>query len=81
MQFPGRSGWAHFAPMTYGTAGPIVASVPDSEPRTEPRNLRCRAYQLAALPESAAMIALSGIRSESSWNILIGLVGSASVVA
>lgn len=31
---PGRSGCAHFAPMAYGTPGPMVASVPDSEPRT-----------------------------------------------
>ena len=25
----GRSGWANFAPIAYGTPGPIVASVPE----------------------------------------------------
>ncbi len=60
---------------------PIVASVPDSEPRTSPRNFRWRAYQLADEPESAAMMALSGNRSESSQKIRIGLIGSASVIA
>jgi len=28
----GRPGWPNFAPMAYGTPGPIVARVPDSEP-------------------------------------------------
>jgi hypothetical protein len=37
---PGRSGCAHFAPITYGTAGPIVAKVPDNEPRTPAGNFR-----------------------------------------
>ena len=57
---PGRSGCAHFAPITYGTPGPMVARVPDSEPRTPARNLRWRAYQLAAEPESAATMASVG---------------------
>ena len=44
----------------------MVASVPDSEPRSRPRNRRWRAYQLAAEPESAVTIALSGNRCDSS---------------
>ena len=78
---PGRSGWAHFAPITYGTPGPMVARVPDSEPRTPAGNFRWRAYQLAADPESAAMIALAGMPLDSSQKIRIGLTGSASVIA
>ena len=61
-----RSGCAHLAPMAYGTAGPIVASVPDSDPRAPLRILMCRAYQLAALPESEEIMALAGSRCESS---------------
>lgn len=56
----GRSGCANFAPITYGTPQPIVASVPESEPRMPGRMVRCRAYQFAVEPESEAMIALSG---------------------
>ena len=41
----GRSGWANLAPMTYGTPGPIVARVPDSEPRMPAANL-----QVAGVP-------------------------------
>ncbi len=59
----------------------MVARVPDSEPRMSPWNFRCRAYQFAALPESAATIALSGSREDSSWKIRIGLIGSAPVNA
>ena len=33
----GRSGCANFAPIAYGTALPIVASVPESDPRMSPR--------------------------------------------
>jgi hypothetical protein len=44
----------------------MVASVPDSEPRTPAGNCRYRAYQFAADPESAQMIASAGIRCENS---------------
>ena len=77
----GRSGWANLAPIAYGTAAPIVASVPDSEPRTAPRIFRNRAYQFATEPESAATIAFGGSRSESSQTIRIGLTGLASSIA
>src|ERR1700743_3226875 len=56
----GRWGWANFAPIAYGTAGPIVARLPDSEPRMPPRKRRLRAYQFAAARESAVTMALSG---------------------
>lgn len=56
----GRSGCANFAPIAYGTPGPIVASVPDSDERMPGRMVRCRAYQLAVEPESEVTIALSG---------------------
>ena len=70
----GRSGWANLAPMAYGTPGPMVASVPDSEPRCSVAvNFRCRAYQLAADPESDETMALAGSRSESSQNSRWGL--------
>src|SRR5690625_1084599 len=59
----------------------MVASVPDNEPLMLPRNRRCRAYQFAADPESADMIASSGSRDESSQKIRIGLTGSASTMA
>ena len=77
----GRPGWPNLAPMPYGTPGPIVARFPDSEPRTSPRNFSCRAYQFAEEPESAAMIASSGSRTDSSWNRRSGLTGSASTIA
>src|SRR5438034_232353 len=77
----GRSGWPNLAPMPYGTPGPIVARVPDSEPRTSPRNFSCRAYQLADEPESAATMALAGSRVDSSRNSSIGLMGLASTSA
>src|SRR5680860_270123 len=67
--------------MPYGTPGPIVASVPDSDPRMFPVNLSCRAYQLAAEPESALTMASSGSRVDSSENRRIGLIGSASTIA
>ncbi len=51
---------SNLAPMAYGTPGPIVARLPDSEPRMSPRNCRFRAYQLADEPESAVTIASSG---------------------
>src|SRR5680860_270121 len=66
--------------MPYGTPGPIVASVPDSDPRMFPVNLSCRAYQLAAEPESALTMASSGSRVDSSENRRIGLIGSASTL-
>src|SRR3954471_20772646 len=47
----GRSGWANLAPIAYGTAAPMVARVPDSEPRIVPRIRRWRAYHVAAQPE------------------------------
>ena len=77
----GRSGWPNLAPMPYGTPGPMVARVPDSEPRTSPRNFSCRAYQFADEPESAATMALAGSRVDSSRNSSIGLTGSASTSA
>jgi len=40
----------------------MVASVPDSEPRTSPRIFRWRAYQFAALPESLVTMAFAGSR-------------------
>src|SRR5439155_17028891 len=50
----GRSGCANFAAIAYGTPGPIVASVPESDAIIPFRILMSRAYQLAAEPESAA---------------------------
>ena len=59
----------------------MVASVPDSEPRTSPRNFSWRAYQFADEPESAATMALAGSRVDSSRNSSIGLTGLASTSA
>ena len=69
------------APIAYGTAGPMVASVPESDPRTSPRIRRKRAYQFAADPESEVTIALLGSRSDSSHTIRMGLTGLASSIA
>src|SRR6201994_435773 len=77
----GRSGWPNLAPMPYGTPGPMVASVPDSDPRMSPRNFSWRAYQFADEPESAATMASSGSRVDSSRNSSIGLTGSAATSA
>src|ERR1700760_3916815 len=60
----GRSEWANFAAIAYGTAAPIEASPPDSEHFMPRRILRSRAYQLAQEPESLVIIALSGSRGE-----------------
>src|SRR3954451_21588952 len=76
----GRSGWANLAPIAYGTPGPMVASVPDNDPRMLPRIRRVRAYQLAAEPESAVTMALSGMREDSSHVMRIGLIGSAETM-
>ncbi|CAM5713542.1 hypothetical protein SALBM135S_05002 [Streptomyces alboniger] len=81
MAMAGRSGWANLAPMTYGTPGPMVASVPESDPRMEPRMRRWRAYQLAAEPESAARMTSSGSSSSSACTTYSGLTGSASTAA
>ena len=67
--------------MPYGTPGPMVARLPDSEPRTSPRNFSWRAYQFADEPESAATMASTGSRVDSSRNSSIGLTGSASTSA
>ena len=45
------------------------------------RNLRSRAYQLVAEPESAVTITSSGSRDDSSQNSSIGLIGSALIFA
>src|ERR1051325_3729840 len=60
-----RSGNANFAAITYGTPGPIVASVPDSDPSIPRRNFRSRAYQPATDPEAAARTQFSARRGES----------------
>jgi hypothetical protein len=44
----------------------MVASPPESEPSMPSRNVRSRAYQAAAVPESEVMMARSGKRRESS---------------
>src|SRR6185295_13637905 len=67
-----RSGNANFAAITYGTPGPIVARLPDSDPIMPRRNLRSRAYQLAVDPESAARMQLSGSREDNSQNTSSG---------
>jgi hypothetical protein len=55
-----------------------VASVPDKVAIMPRRILRLRANQLATLPESALMMALSGSRGDSSHSTRCGLIGSAS---
>src|SRR5260370_10805301 len=75
-----RSGNANFAAITYGTPGPIVARLPESDPIIPRRNLRSRAYQLAVDPESAATMQLSG-SDDNSQNTRCGLIGSALVIA
>ena len=77
----GRSGFPNLAPMPYGTPGPMVARLPDSDPRMSPRNRNWRAYQLADEPESAVTIALSGSRGDSSANNRSGLTISTDTIA
>src|SRR6476661_8053813 len=64
----GRSGCANFAPIAYGTPGPIVASPPDSDAIIPSRTLISRAYQLADEPESQVRITRSGSRDDNSRN-------------
>ena len=59
----------------------MVARFPDSDPRIRPRKRSCRAYQLAAEPESAVMMASSGSRSLSSANSRIGSAATAASMA
>src|SRR5699024_12029211 len=47
----GLSGCANFAPIAYGTPGPMDASVPDREPRISSANLSDQPYQFPAEPE------------------------------
>lgn len=76
-----RPGWQNFAAMAYSTAGPMVASVPDSE-AIMPRRIRTsRAYQLAAVPESHDRMQLSGSLDDISQKTRCGLMGTASCIA
>jgi hypothetical protein len=77
----GRSGNANFAPSAYGTAQPIVASVPLIAAFIPARSFRWRAHQLAAVPESAVVMQPSGRSGESSWNTRCGLIGSPGSIA
>src|ERR1043166_671923 len=63
-----RSGKANLAEMAYGTPGPMVARFPESDAIIPRRTLRSRANQLAAEPESATIMQLSGNRGDSSQN-------------
>ena len=74
----GRSGCTNFAATAYGTPGPIVASVPESDAIMSRRSLRSRANQFADEPESAVRMQRSGSRDESSQKTRCGLIGSAS---
>src|SRR6266545_362583 len=76
-----RYGCANFAAIAYGTPGPIVARVPESDASIPLRTLTSRANQFAAEPESEVRMQLSGSREESSQNTRWGLIGSASVIA
>src|ERR1044072_2564518 len=75
----GRCGNANFAASAYGTAGHIVASVPDSAAFIPVRIRRWRAHQFVAEPESAVRIAPSGSRLDNSWNTSWGLIGVAEL--
>src|SRR3954452_19041064 len=77
----GRSGWANLAPIAYGTAGPIVAKVPDKDPLAPLGNRRHLAYQFVDDPESAVTMALLGSCSDSSHTTRIGFTGVAVNIA
>ncbi len=77
----GRSGCAYLAAIAYGTAGPMVASPPDSDAIIPCRIFRSRAYHLAAEPESQVRMQLSGRRDDNSQNTRCGLIGLASFIA
>src|SRR5215472_895351 len=77
----GRSGWANFAAMAYGTAAPIEARPPESEHIMPRRIFRSRAYQLAQEPESLVKIARSGSRGDNSQKMRCGLMGLAGCIA
>src|SRR5690606_7499125 len=64
-----------------GTAGHMVARLPDSEAIIPSLILMFLAYQKAEVPESAVKIHRSGSRGESSENNFCGLMGSATCSA
>ena len=72
-----RSGNANLAAIAYGTAGPIVAKLPDSEPFMPRRICRWRASQLVAVPASPLKTTSSGKRFDSSVKTSSGFSGSA----
>src|SRR5947209_1494895 len=67
--------------MAYGTAAPIDARLPETEPFIPLRILMSRPYQLAVVPESALRMLLSGRRGESSQATSSGLMGFALILA
>jgi len=77
----GRSGWANFAATAYGTPGPIVARLPESEASIPLRTRSWRAHQFVEEPESAVRMQPSGSCFDSSWTTLCGLIGSPSIIA
>src|SRR3954469_8426817 len=68
-----RSGKQNFAATAYGTAGPIVARLPEPDAIMPRRTLMSRAYQLADVPESADRMQSSGSRGDSSQKTRSGL--------
>src|SRR6185437_9267975 len=76
-----RSGKQNLAATEYGTAGPMVARLPLPEAIIPRRIFRSRPYQLAAVPESAERMQLSGNFGESSQNTRSGLIGLALFIA
>ena len=75
------SGCANFAAIEYGAAGPIVASVPESEDRIPARSFTWRAHQFVEDPESAVRMHPSGSRWDSSWATSCGFMGSPGSLA
>src|SRR5207247_10922728 len=61
-----RSGKQHLAAKAYGTAGPMLARLPEPLAIIPRRTFKSRAYQLAAVPLSADRMQLSGRRGLSS---------------
>src|SRR6186997_1923719 len=59
----------------------MVARLPESEPRIDPRMRTWRAYQLAEDPLSEVTIASAGAIRENSLKTRIGLTGSALTCA
>ena len=77
MASTGRSGLAILAAIAYGIPPPMDSSRPARLPSWRRAQVRSRAYQLVAVPQSTATMASSASRAEMPRTTASGFTGSA----